>query len=330
MENGPLSHVEFSKLMDDVGLSPLEPYCVAVSGGADSMALALLVHNWGEKSHFITFDHGLRKNSREEALNVNSWLKDRGLKHHILNWDGEKPKSDIQASARQARYKALEGYCIKNSLPKLLLGHHLDDQAETFFIRLLRGSGVKGLSAMEKKSSPNSIRLGPEIIRPLLEVPKERLRATLQEMGQCWVDDPSNENIDFLRIQVRKLLEATEIEGLNRNRLAGTAHRMQRANSAFEFLTNDFILSYVSVSNEGVFHFSQKSFMALQEEIGLRVLSSLFIKIGGGIYPQRLKKIERVYSGCLKADFKGLTLAGCKVFKKEDCIFIKPEFPREI
>ncbi len=326
MENGALSLDEFSCLMDEVGIDPSAPLCVAVSGGADSMAMTILASKWCNKGHFVTFDHDLREGSRKEALQVTAWLSELDLKHVILTWDGEKPTSDIQAQARGARYNALENYCIKNEIPNLLLGHHRDDQAETFFIRLLRGSGIKGLSAMEKISKPNTTHSGPKLVRPLLDIPKERLIKTLEEIGQPWIEDPSNENESFLRVKVRKLLETTNIEGLERDRLADTAKRMQRANDFLEREVGSFIHQNCKVKDENSCTINLNSFSILHEEIALRALSFILMRFGKVNYPPRLKKIERLYENCLRSDYKGSTLSRCRVWTEEGNIFIRKEF----
>ena len=139
--------------MAALGLSPGDgPFAVATSGGPDSMALALLFKDWGEAT-FLTFDHRLRKESKAEALQVKAWLAASGQPHEILTWRGAKPAAGIQAAARQARYQALEGWCRERGVKYLFLAHTRDDQAETFLIRLLRGSGVDGLAAMAPRSA---------------------------------------------------------------------------------------------------------------------------------------------------------------------------------
>ena len=177
----PISDQEFAQLMAEHGIGKEHrSVAVAVSGGADSMALSLLVARWG-KAVYLSFDHGLREGSAEELASVAKWLRAKGLKHVILSWSGEKPTTGIQQAARQARYLAMEQWCKENAIEYLLLAHHQEDQAETFLMRLARGSGVDGLCAMSATSPPLFLDAGPKYIRPLLGQAKVRLLASLEQ-----------------------------------------------------------------------------------------------------------------------------------------------------
>lgn len=177
--------------------APFEPrpiLAVAVSGGPDSLALAFLAAAWAAKRRgrivALTVDHGLRKDSGKEARTVGRWLNDAGVAHHILTWKGPKPRTGIQAAARNARYRLLREWCRRQGILHLLVAHTRDDQAETFLLRLHRESGVAGLAAMPAISEEPDLR----ILRPLLTLPKARLIATLQARKQEWIEDPSNKN----------------------------------------------------------------------------------------------------------------------------------------
>ena len=140
----PIDARDFAALMAACGLQAADgPVAVAVSGGADSMALTVLAAGWGQ-AVALTVDHGLRPGSADEACQVAGWLQARGIDHHTLTWRGDKPASGVQAAARQARYGALEGWCRDHGVGTLLLAHHREDQAETFLLRLLRVRNVSG------------------------------------------------------------------------------------------------------------------------------------------------------------------------------------------
>jgi tRNA(Ile)-lysidine synthase len=311
---GPLTSKDFAALMAALGLSPEDgPFAVATSGGPDSMALAHLFKDWGEAT-YLTFDHRLRKESQAEALQVKAWLVARGLSCEILSWQGKKPGTGIQAAARQARYQALEGWCRKFGVKYLFLAHTRDDQAETFLIRLFRGSGVDGLAAMAPLSSPVTSLSGPMLVRPFLDIAKADLIATLKTAGQEWIEDPSNENLDFLRVQVRQLLRESEIEGFDANTLAKTAARMARVRGVLERLTRDLLGECLEVYQEGYGKLALSKLLAAPEEIGLRALSRLLVFFGAGGYPPRLDRLERLYRALGGDDFSGATLAGCRVF----------------
>src|SRR5579872_5416214 len=149
----PVSPDEFDILLRSVLPSDITTLAIAVSGGPDSLALALLAHQWatshGGKAIALTVDHRLREGSTAEAQQVHTWLTTIGLEHHILTWVGEKPQVAIQATAREARYRLLQTWCQERGIQALLTAHHAQDQLETFLIRLSKGSGLKGLAGIQ-------------------------------------------------------------------------------------------------------------------------------------------------------------------------------------
>ena len=201
---GPLSVAEMDSLMAGLGPFEGEPHiAVAVSGGADSLALILLCKNWVDMRKgtvsALSVDHGLREGSTDEIKQLGKWLIARGIEHIALTWKGDKPLTGLQAAARTARYNLLENWCRKHNVLHLLLGHHQDDQAETFLLRLAHDSGIDGLAGMADIIEKSHVRL----LRPLLTTPKDRLCATLNAASQPWLEDPSNENEDFERVRIR-------------------------------------------------------------------------------------------------------------------------------
>ena len=174
-----------------------------VSGGAISLALAFQLTPFasaGPAGIALTVDHGLRPESRDEAEYVAKLAAERQIEHHILTWEGKKPEKGIEEAARTARYGLLCGWCRDNGVGTLAVAHHLLDQAETFFMRLQRGSGLNGLCGMAPLSEKNGVRL----IRPFLQVHPERLKEFLRERGVSWAEDPFNRCDDYLRVRVRK------------------------------------------------------------------------------------------------------------------------------
>ena len=196
---------------------------VAVSGGPDSLCLTLLAHDWaaarGGEVIGLTVDHGLRPGSAAEASRVGEWLGGRGIRHQILNWRGGKPDTGIQEAARRARYQLLNQWVREHGCLHLLLAHTRDDQAETFVMRLGRGSGLRGLAAMPAVSYGADARL----LRPLLGIRKSRLTAALRDTGQHWIDDPSNGDIRFERVRTRGFLARLENGGFPVHRLSDAA-----------------------------------------------------------------------------------------------------------
>ncbi|MBL4875128.1 MAG: tRNA lysidine(34) synthetase TilS [Cohaesibacteraceae bacterium] len=144
-------------------LNSVNAVVLAVSGGADSLAMMYLFARWRDKTGWsgkaivATVDHKLRPEAAEEAVFVAKVSADLGLQHETLVWNDDKPSSNVQAHARDARYKLLRELCKSNSIFHILLAHHADDQAETIISRLIRGSGVTGLGAMRPVSQNNGI-----------------------------------------------------------------------------------------------------------------------------------------------------------------------------
>lgn len=289
-------------------------WAVGVSGGADSLALVYLLKNWSDENKIrvvaLTVNHQLRPEAGAEAEYVALLMKKIGVEHHILSWEGKKPEKGIEEAAREARYGLLREWCLKNDVPVLLVAHNQRDQAETFLMRLQRGSGVDGLAAMRERTERNGI----DLLRPLLNVVPEELRAYLREHGVQWVEDPSNRDDDYLRVRIRKLLPLLEDNaGITVDRLAATADRMARVRDYLESETERFIKADVSFWEDCGCVFSPSVWLKLHQELRLRVLTFLLKKIGGNVYPPRMVESERLEAALLSGNFKSRTLGGCEI-----------------
>lgn len=254
----PVSLQEFALAVQGLSLNwdDVKSIAVAVSGGADSMALAVLMHEFLRANypdiplHVLSFDHRLRSTSAQEVVHVeavvSSWEE---CEFSALAWEYEgKITSRIQEKAREARYDYMCEYCTHNDIPYLFLGHHQQDQAETILFRLASGSGLKGLGGM----SPVGYHGGVELARPLLDFPKERLIATCKDRGIDFVQDPSNENDAFARVRLRQSAKVLEEEGLSAKRLSVTAKRLRRAEDALEAISNKLFYIIQSGGDGGV------------------------------------------------------------------------------
>ena len=125
-------------------------YLVAVSGGADSLALAYLskcyqIKNEDKKFYYVHVDHNLRDSSSKEAHTLKKILRKFKIECKIITWKKKTNIKKTQSDSREYRFKVFESFCKIKKINTLLLGHHFDDFQENFFIRLLRGSGLKGL-----------------------------------------------------------------------------------------------------------------------------------------------------------------------------------------
>jgi len=322
-----VSDAAFAALM--ARFRPFEPsplIAVAVSGGADSMALALLADRWATARRgrivALTVDHRLRAESTAEAARVGDWLTARGIEHHVLPWLGPYPLHGLQAAARAARYDLLEDWCRAQGVLHLLVAHHREDQAETLMLRLGRGSGVAGLAGMAALVECRHYRL----IRPLLEIPSARLRSTLEMLGQDWVDDPSNRNLVFARVKVRALETGLASVGITPARLSATARHLARARNALERAADTLLAQSVTLDPAGWISADPAPLIAASEEIRLRCLAAMLATIGGGNYTPRFESLERldcvIVAGTLSG---GRTLAGCRIQMRRDRLLIYRE-----
>lgn len=318
-------------------MAPLGPFetaprlAVAASGGADSMALALLMTEWarerGGDAIALTVDHRLRPGSTAEARQVHRWFAARGITHRILTWDGERPGADLQAAARAARYRLLAGWCGRRGVLHLALAHHRDDQAETLLLRLARGSGLDGLAAMAPIQDGGGVAAnGPRLLRPLLGLSKAMLEDYLRAAGQGWIEDPSNASDAFARVRLRRLAPALAAEGLTPARLAATAARLARARAALDDMVAALAAETLALYPTGHAVLALDRWPAAAPEAGLRCLAHALMTVGGGAYTPRLERLERLYDW-LRAPGMGLprgarTLAGCRVERRGETALI--------
>jgi len=306
----PDSPVEPDGLPDDQvdllfsRLKPFSHLAVAVSGGADSLCLMVLLKEWQTRQSWagrfdiLCVDHGLRPESAAEADFVAASAKDLGLCCTVLRWSGPKPASNLQEEARLARYRLIAAHMDGTGAEALLLAHHLDDQAETFLDRLTRGSGVAGLSAMaaDEPDGPEGLRL----LRPLLPVSKRELEASLSKRGRTWCADPSNSDSKYKRSRLRSVLPLLEREGLSPDRLARTAANLRRADDALEAVLRDLAKKHLVEHPAGPLKLDRHVFRSLPEELRLRLLSLMMSRVTGLAPRPRLRNLaglDRMLAG---------------------------------
>jgi len=338
----PLGDGELSTLFD--WLVPYFPLTLAVSGGVDSICLMHLIATWHSRRgalenhqsiQVITVDHGLRSQAAKEAEFVKSTCLKLGFSHTTLVWRGDKPDTGIQQAARKARYGLISDYLHARQAdhkadrsgsalkqPTLVTAHHRDDQAETFVMRLARGSGLDGLAAMKAKSSLN----GLTILRPLLQISKARLSATLEARGLSAIEDPSNENAEFERVRLRLSAAALKSAGLNNDMLALSARRLNRAKTALEVATRDLaIRAQTNANGFGYGELTYDVFAAAPEELRIRLLTRLVEFYGGAEPPVRLRKLEELSAAIASPEFGGGTLNRCHIMRRAEKLLILRE-----
>jgi tRNA(Ile)-lysidine synthase len=304
----------------------LRHLALAVSGGADSVGLMLLASRWKGpvKLTVLTLDHGLRKNSRREAQQAATWARRLSFEAHLLTWGEEKPARALQARAREARYRLFAQWCARHDAEGVVTAHTLDDQAETFLMRLARGSGVDGLSAM----AGETVLYGVRVLRPLLEVRRAQLRALLEAEGQAFFDDPSNEDAAFERVRIRQMKEVLHRAGVSFEHVAMAAQRMGRAREALEQATDELQNRCVSFENEGHAIVDMGHFLGAPEEIRVRLLARLFARMGGASQRPRLVEIERFSAWLQSGEGQARTLGGCRAKRRRESFIIGRESGR--
>jgi len=317
----PLDDDGFDRLM--AAFEPFEsaPHvAVAVSGGSDSLALAHLAAAWaarrGGAVTAITVDHGLRPASADEAGRVAAWMAAAGIGHVVLGWRGPKPATGLQAAARAMRYALLEGWCRRAGVLHLLLGHQRDDQIETVRMRADRGSGPLGRAGMSAVRETAGLRL----LRPLLGVPRARLRATLTARGREWIDDPSNDDIRFARARLRRtpgLLAAGDPAVLGAARVAS-----ERAAAAL-------LAGAARLHPAGFATVDPHALLAGGPEVGRHALAALVATLGGREHFPRSVRVARAWAALAGGPLRaGITLGGCRILPRAGGLLVCRETGR--
>jgi tRNA(Ile)-lysidine synthase len=345
-DNSPISAQHAKDLF--AGFKGLPAIVLAVSGGPDSLALMWLAARWrhaltrGPRLLAVTIDHGLRREAAREAREVKRLARSLGLTHRTMRWTGAKPKSGLPAAARSARYRLLVKAARESGATHILTAHTRDDQAETLLMRLVRGSGIAGLSAMARESEREGVRLA----RPLLDVPKSQLIATLRKAKLGFADDPTNRDVSFTRPRLRALMPALAAEGGDARNLARLASRLARANTAIELLV-DGAERYLTLRDRmtaapsdaevvAAKSFDARAFAAMSDEIRLRLLLRAINRFGHE-GPAELGKVEVLLSaldeamaesGAKRRPRLKQTLAGALISLAEDRISVVPAPPR--
>jgi tRNA(Ile)-lysidine synthase len=295
---------------------------VAVSGGADSLALALVAKEeltlYGFTIIALTVNHHLRPTATDEAAYVAEVMRLHGIEHHTLEWLEPKPLSGVEEAARKARYGLMIEWCRQNGVKVLLTAHHQNDQAETFLMRLARGSGLEGLSCMREIA----VKDGIIIARPLLSAAPETMRHYLQTRQIEWVEDESNTDTKFLRNRIRGFMPQLEqVTGISAQNLAETAARLQSAEEYMELRIGELINEKVYSPVPDVFCFKHTDFLKWHREIKFRIIARLC----RNDYIPRAEHILKAIAAMSKLPFDGQTLGGKEIFYAYGNIWIVPE-----
>lgn len=292
---------------------------VGISGGSDSLGLALLLAKYCPNFDItlLTVDHSLRAESADEAKLVQQWAQIYNLEHHTLVWQDHPSNGNLMENARSARYRLLQDFCTSSHISYLFLGHTLDDQVETFFINLERGSGLDGLSAMDEFTTKGKLNL----CRPLINHHREEIRAFLKSINQKWIDDPSNENDKFLRVKIRKLFKDDQ---LFFSRINLAISNLKRARDFVKAQTVEIYNKLVNVELVGVRYFSQSDFNRLAEEIRFRLINRVLEDIAPQAKKRRLESVKILDQLISTGKLKNHNLSKVGISAKDGVVYFYP------
>lgn len=314
-----------------ISLAQGEAIALAVSGGPDSMALAQSIVSFylDAPIHIITVDHGLRAEAKVEAKAVAKWVQEQAhnsLTHMILEWQGDKPETGLLEAARHARYELIEGYCKDHKIRFVFLGHHQDDQAETFLIRLAKGSGLDGLAGMKPVQQYNDVNL----CRPFLDVPKADLMSYCAQHAIDFAKDPTNEDEQYLRPRLRNSMDVLSEEGLTPERLSVLSKRLLRARNALSAITEYTYSDCLIEGQESKIILDYTILKKQPEEIAFRtvVKASKYLRGDNG-YGIRMDRLENLFESLFYSpeNFRPRTLGGLifALKDKSQALYIEKE-----
>ena len=304
---------------------------LAVSGGSDSTALALLYAAWAEAAPaappavVASVDHGLRADAAGDVAAVAVLAARLGLPFRALRIDAPPPSGNLQAWARERRYALLAEAARMANCDVVLTAHTLDDQAETLLLRLARGSGVRGLAAMAPDAALDD---GIRLVRPLLGIARATLREALLRRGIGWRDDPSNTDPRYARVRLRALMPQLAAEGLDAPRLAATAAQLGRAAAAIDWAVGRLAGEAARVDPGGFVRLAPDVVAAAPAEIRLRLLSELIRWVGGGRYGPSLEALAALDAE-LDAEMPARSLGGTLTFGVAGAVVIAREPGRD-
>jgi tRNA(Ile)-lysidine synthase len=254
----------------------------------------------------VTLDHGLRPEAVEEAAFVGRVCAEIGVTHDVLRWEGPRETGNLMDQARRARLRLIAGWARGAGVGHVVLGHTADDQGETFLMRLARGSGIDGLSAMRAVWEEG----GVTWMRPLLWWPRRNLRAYLEAIGQTWVEDPTNDDEGFARVRVRRAMPGLADIGLDGALLAHAARNLAAARDALDAWCREVAEPALRFEG-GDAVIRHDVLMGAHPEVRRRLINRLLTWVATADYAPVAWKLFKLEASI--ANGRGHTLHGCLV-----------------
>lgn len=269
---------------------------VGVSGGVDSVALLHWLVEIGADVVCLHVNHNLRPSAGVEAQYVADLCKKLGVECHIFSWGGEKPETGLEDAARVARYKFMTDFCHKHKIKIILTAHQADDQIETFWMNLGRGSGVYGLAAMRDVGEMDGIK----IVRPLLGVFRHELRDYCDTRGIKYFADEMNDDPHYTRVKIRQNRHLVgDALGISDERILLAIQNLGRVRETLENYV-DKLVARVMLDGRAIF---SESFLFDQSpDIRLKFLGTIIQMVGGDRYQPRLNSlvgaVDKLHDDC--------------------------------
>jgi tRNA(Ile)-lysidine synthase len=297
---------QFSHALHNLGVvTPQSVIGLAVSGGGDSIAMMHMAARAVDPKRLraVSVDHGLRPEAQAEIALVAAQAQELGIAHTALGWDWDR-KGNLQGAARQGRWMAMHEWAGLAGVDALLMGHTEDDQLETLLMRLARGSGIDGLTAMARVDLRDGLRVG----RPLLGMSRAALRDWLRAEQIDWCDDPSNDDPRYDRVRARKMYAQLETLGLTRKRLLQTIDHMQAAQRSLRRAARDFARLHVR-QDAGDLIFDPVALDLNKDDAPRRVMAAAISWVASRTYRPRFESLIARVDQLRKG--QKVTLAGC-------------------
>jgi len=318
-----LSHI-YSIFKKKLNSFKKKSFLIAVSGGPDSLALTALAKSYGYenkcKIYYVLVDHNLRKNSSSEAQSVKKLLRKHQINLNILK-NKKLIKKNIQSEARGIRYNLLTTFCKKKKIQTILTAHNLEDQVETFFIRLSRGSGLHGLSSMKQT---NKINGNIHLARPLLDFKKIQLIKISKMIFGKFYKDPTNKNKKYLRTRIRNLKESLEKSGINYDRIFQSIKNLASSRDTLDLYFNKIYKDMVNKKKNKIL-INLENLNNLNQEMKMRVFKKSIKDFTNTYYSPRSKKIFNLINQIKTKKNAKLTLGGCIIARKKKHIILEKE-----
>ena len=295
---------------------------VAVSGGSDSLALLVLLHDWmqagGPDLQVVTVDHGLRHEAADEAAYVGRICAQLGLAHRILDWRGWDGQGNLPDQARRARYALMVDWAAPRRISHIALGHTVDDQAETFLMRLAREAGVDGLSAMVPDWRQGAV----TFCRPVLGLTRAELQGVLRARAISWVDDPSNDDTRYDRVKARKALADLRDLGITAQGLGHVARHMGHMRDTLYWYVERAARDFVTLPMGDVV-IERAGFESLPREVARRLMQEALKWVSSAEYGPRGRALDLLL-GAIR-DGADTTLHGCLLSVGRDQLRVSRE-----